>query len=108
MNRAPIAILGAGNVGMALAGALVAAGESVIFGVPDPAKYRAADNFTPGDKPADPVLEPPRRIGACRIDEAHHHDHSGRPGKRKPAFRRADDKEGLTEPGQGEDGHFPG
>jgi hypothetical protein len=42
MNRAPIAILGAGNVGMALAGALVAAGESVIFGVPDPAKYRAA------------------------------------------------------------------
>jgi hypothetical protein len=42
MNRPPIAILGAGNVGMALAQALVAKGESVIFGVPDPAKYAAA------------------------------------------------------------------
>ena len=42
MNRPPIAILGAGHVGMALAQALVAKGESVIFGVPDPAKYAAA------------------------------------------------------------------
>jgi predicted dinucleotide-binding enzyme len=42
MNRSPIAILGAGNVGMALARAFVAKGESVIFGVPDPAKYAAA------------------------------------------------------------------
>ena len=42
MNRPPIAILGAGNVGMALARAFVAKGESVIFGVPDPAKYAAA------------------------------------------------------------------
>jgi hypothetical protein len=42
MNRPPIAILGAGNVGMALARALVAKGEPVIFGVPDPAKYGAS------------------------------------------------------------------
>ena len=42
MNRPPIAILGAGNVGMALALAFVAKGGSVIFGVPDPAKYAAA------------------------------------------------------------------
>ena len=37
-----IAIIGAGNVGMALGMALVARGESVVFGVPDPAKYRDA------------------------------------------------------------------
>ena len=37
-----IAIIGAGNVGMALAQALVARGETVVFGVPDPDKYRAA------------------------------------------------------------------
>ncbi len=35
-----ISILGAGNVGMALASAFVAKGESVVFGVPDPSKYR--------------------------------------------------------------------
>jgi predicted dinucleotide-binding enzyme len=35
-------ILGAGNVGMALAKALVAKGESVRIGVPDPGKYRDA------------------------------------------------------------------
>ena len=37
-----IAIIGAGNVGMALAQALVSRGETVVFGVPDPDKYRAA------------------------------------------------------------------
>jgi 8-hydroxy-5-deazaflavin:NADPH oxidoreductase len=37
-----IAIIGAGNVGMALARALIAGGETVVFGVPDPAKYRSA------------------------------------------------------------------
>jgi predicted dinucleotide-binding enzyme len=37
-----ISILGAGNVGMALAKALVPKGESVRFGVPEPQKYRAA------------------------------------------------------------------
>lgn len=37
-----IAIIGAGNVGMALGKALLARGESVVFGVPDPAKYRDA------------------------------------------------------------------
>jgi hypothetical protein len=42
VNGSAIAILGAGNVGMALASAFVARGGSVIFGVPDPAKYRAA------------------------------------------------------------------
>jgi len=42
MSRPAIAILGAGNVGMALASAFVAKGVPVIFGVPDPAKYRAA------------------------------------------------------------------
>jgi len=36
-----LSILGAGNVGMALARALVRAGETVTFGVPDPAKYQA-------------------------------------------------------------------
>jgi len=35
-----IAILGAGNVGMALARSLTEKGTSVQFGVPDPAKYR--------------------------------------------------------------------
>jgi len=37
-----VAIIGAGNVGMALGRALLARGESVAFGVPDPEKYRAA------------------------------------------------------------------
>ena len=37
-----IAIFGAGNVGMALGKALVGRGESVVFGAPDPAKYRDA------------------------------------------------------------------
>jgi predicted dinucleotide-binding enzyme len=37
-----ISILGAGNVGMALAKAFIAKGESVTFGVPDPDKYRIA------------------------------------------------------------------
>jgi hypothetical protein len=37
-----ISILGAGNVGMALAKAFIAKGEAVMFGVPDPAKYRDA------------------------------------------------------------------
>jgi len=37
-----ISILGAGNVGMALAKAFVAQGEFVRLGVPDPAKYRDA------------------------------------------------------------------
>jgi predicted dinucleotide-binding enzyme len=37
-----ISIIGAGNVGMALGQAFTARGESVVFGVPDPDKYRAA------------------------------------------------------------------
>jgi predicted dinucleotide-binding enzyme len=36
-----ISIIGAGNVGMALAQSLVRAGQSVTLGVPDPAKYRS-------------------------------------------------------------------
>ena len=40
MTRRAIAILGAGNVGMALARAFVAKGESVVFGVPHPDKYQ--------------------------------------------------------------------
>jgi len=39
MTHRAIAILGAGNVGMALARAFVAKGESVVFGVPHPDKY---------------------------------------------------------------------
>lgn len=35
-----ISIIGAGNVGMALAGAFVRQGQAVVFGVPDPQKYR--------------------------------------------------------------------
>lgn len=35
-----ISIIGAGNVGMALGQAFTARGESVVFGVPDPDKYR--------------------------------------------------------------------
>jgi len=38
----PISILGAGNVGMSLAKAFVAKGESVSFGVPDAGRYREA------------------------------------------------------------------
>jgi hypothetical protein len=37
-----ISILGAGNVGMALAGALLRAGQPVTIGVPDPARYADA------------------------------------------------------------------
>ena len=37
-----ISILGAGSVGMALAKAFIARGETVFFGVPDPGKYRDA------------------------------------------------------------------
>ena len=37
-----VSIIGAGNVGQALAQALVRKGETVVLGVPDPAKYRAA------------------------------------------------------------------
>lgn len=37
-----ISILGAGNVGMALASAFTRRGETVVLGVPDPAKYAAA------------------------------------------------------------------
>lgn len=37
-----ISIIGAGNVGMALAHAFIQRGESVVFGVPDPAKYSDA------------------------------------------------------------------
>jgi hypothetical protein len=40
MANQVIAILGAGNVGIALARAFTAKGESVFFGVPDPDKYR--------------------------------------------------------------------
>jgi|APFre7841882630_1041343.scaffolds.fasta_scaffold11274_3 predicted dinucleotide-binding enzyme len=57
MRKSTIAILGAGNVGMALAQAFVAKGETVTFGVPDPAKYRdeaarlgAAANVTTPEK----------------------------------------------------------
>jgi len=42
MPKLPIAILGAGNVGTALARAWIARGETVVFGVPDPGKYRDA------------------------------------------------------------------
>jgi predicted dinucleotide-binding enzyme len=34
-----ISIIGAGNVGMALANAFIRRGESVVFGVPEPSKY---------------------------------------------------------------------
>jgi len=37
-----LSIIGAGNVGMALARALIRAGESVTLGVPDSAKYQAS------------------------------------------------------------------
>ena len=37
-----LSIIGAGNVGLALARNLIDKGESVSFGVPDPAKYAAA------------------------------------------------------------------
>lgn len=37
-----VSILGAGNVGMALAGALTRRGEHVVIGVPDPAKHADA------------------------------------------------------------------
>jgi len=42
VTHKPVAILGAGNVGMALASAFIAKGESVVFGVPDPGKYAKA------------------------------------------------------------------
>jgi len=37
-----ISIIGAGNVGMALGGAFAQRGENIVFGVPEPDKYRAA------------------------------------------------------------------
>jgi len=37
-----ISIIGAGNVGLALGGAFTRRGESVVFGVPEPDKYRSA------------------------------------------------------------------
>lgn len=37
-----LSIIGAGNVGLALARALIRRGQAVTFGVPDPAKYAAA------------------------------------------------------------------
>jgi hypothetical protein len=37
-----ISIIGAGNVGMALGSAFTRRGQSVVFGVPDPEKYREA------------------------------------------------------------------
>jgi hypothetical protein len=42
MTRRAITIVGAGNVGMALARAFIAKGESVVFGVPHPDKYQEA------------------------------------------------------------------
>ncbi len=42
MSSKTIGILGAGNVGMALAHALITKGETVAFGVPSPDKYRDA------------------------------------------------------------------
>jgi 8-hydroxy-5-deazaflavin:NADPH oxidoreductase len=42
MTRKAIGILGAGNVGTALAHALIAKGEAVVLGVPSPDKYRDA------------------------------------------------------------------
>ena len=42
MTRKAIGILGAGNVGIALARAFIAKGESVVLGVPNPDKYRDA------------------------------------------------------------------
>jgi 8-hydroxy-5-deazaflavin:NADPH oxidoreductase len=42
MTRKAIGILGAGNVGTALAHALIARGEAVVLGVPSPDKYRDA------------------------------------------------------------------
>ena len=49
MTRKAIGILGAGNVGTALARALIARGESVLIGVPSPDKYRdAVANLGPG------------------------------------------------------------
>jgi 8-hydroxy-5-deazaflavin:NADPH oxidoreductase len=42
MTKKPIAVLGAGNVGIALARAWIARGESIVFGVPTPDKYRDA------------------------------------------------------------------
>lgn len=37
-----ISLIGAGNVGMALGSAFTQRGENVVFGVPDPEKYRAS------------------------------------------------------------------
>ena len=42
MSKRSIAILGAGNVGIALAQAWITRGESIVFGVPNPDKYRDA------------------------------------------------------------------
>lgn len=40
MNNSAIAIIGAGNVGAALATAFIAKGKSIVFGVNNPEKYR--------------------------------------------------------------------
>jgi 8-hydroxy-5-deazaflavin:NADPH oxidoreductase len=49
-----ISILGAGNVGMSLAKALIAQGESIAFGVPNPDKYRdAVSNLGPAARVVD-------------------------------------------------------
>jgi 8-hydroxy-5-deazaflavin:NADPH oxidoreductase len=41
-----ISIIGAGNVGMALGRAFTQRGETIVFGVPDPAKYAGkTDSF---------------------------------------------------------------
>ena len=40
--KSPITLIGAGNVGMSLARAFTAKGERIVFGVPDPDKYREA------------------------------------------------------------------
>lgn len=53
-----VSIVGAGNVGQALARALVARGQAVTFGVPEPAKYAAAVA----------ALGPQARLGT--VDEA--------------------------------------
>lgn len=64
MNERPIAILGAGNVGIALARAWIARGERVVFGVPDPDKYREA---VAALGPSATVGKPPGAIDAAEV-----------------------------------------